>query len=203
MPDASPQASSIATDMPSIRDILDFWFLPLDHPEHGKLREGVWWKAPPEVDAEIGRRFGAALDRAICGAFDHWRRSPDGALALIILCDQFPRHIHRRTARAFCGDAKARDTARFALAHAYPAAFDIFMRGFFFLPFGHSEVLADQELACALYAAFRDEESLKHAVEHRDVVARFGRFPHRNEALNRVSTDQELEFLTTANRYGQ
>ncbi len=203
MLDTSLQAPNMATDAPSIRDILDFWFLPLDHPDHGKLREGMWWKAPPEVDAEIGRRFGAALERAVIGAFDHWRRSPDGALALIILCDQFPRHIHRRTARAFCGDVKARETARFALARAYPAAFDAFMRGFFYLPFGHSEVLADQELACALYAAFRDEESLKHAIEHHAVVARFGRFPHRNEVLGRISTEEELDYLKTANRYGQ
>jgi uncharacterized protein (DUF924 family) len=189
------------TDSPSIRDILDFWFLPLDHPEHGKLREDVWWKAPPEFDAEVDRRFSAALDQAIMGAFDHWRRSPDGALALIILCDQFPRHIHRRTARAFCGDPKARETARYALARGYPAAFDASMRGFFFLPFGHSEVLADQELACALYTAFR--EDLKHAIEHRDIVARFGRFPHRNEVLNRATTAEELEYLKTANRFGQ
>ena len=203
MLDTSLQAPNMATDAPSIRDILDFWFLPLDHPDHGKLREWIWWKAPPEVDAEIARRFGAALEKAVGGAFDHWRHSPDGALALIILCDQFPRHIHRRTARAFCGDPKARETARYALERSYPGAFGVFMRGFFFLPFGHSEVLADQELACALYAAFRDEESLKHAIEHRDVVARFGRFPHRNEVLDRVSSDEELEFLKTANRYGQ
>ena len=77
------------------------------------------------------------------------------------------------------------------------------MRGFFFLPFQHSEVLADQELGCALYAAFEDPEPLKHAIEHRDIVARFGRFPHRNEALGRVSSAEELGYLETANRFGQ
>ena len=190
-------------DNPTIRDILDFWFLPLDHPDHGKPREDVWWKAPPELDDEISRRFGAALERAIAKAFDHWRRSPDGTLTLIILCDQFPRHIHRRTAHAFCGDPKALETARRALACAYPPAFAVSMRGFFYLPFQHSEVLADQELGCALYAAFEDPEPLKHAIEHRDIVARFGRFPHRNAVLDRASTDEELDYLKTANRFGQ
>jgi len=99
------------TDSPSIRDVLDFWFLPLDDPGHGRPRE-IWWKGPAEFDAEIRARFGAAFDRAVEGAFDSWRQSPDGALAHIILCDQFPRNMYRRTARAFEGDAKGLGTAR-------------------------------------------------------------------------------------------
>src|SRR4030088_1371840 len=82
------------TDSPSIRDVLDFWFLPLADPAHGKPRE-IWWKGPGEVDPEIRDRFGAAFDRAVDGVFDSWRQSPDGALAHIILCDQFPRNMHR------------------------------------------------------------------------------------------------------------
>ena len=190
------------TDSPSIRDILDFWFLPLADPAHGKPRE-VWWQAPTGFDDEVGSRFAPALERALDGAFDCWRLSPDGALALILLCDQFPRHMHRKTARAYAGDAKALETARLAIARSYPAAFNLTMRLFFYMPFQHSESLVDQEMGCALFAAFDDEETMKHALEHRDVIARFGRFPHRNDVLGRASTEEELDYLTTANRYGQ
>jgi uncharacterized protein (DUF924 family) len=187
---------------PSIRDVLDFWFLPLDDPEHGKPRE-IWWKGPAEFDAEIRARFGAAFDRAVEGAFDSWRQSPDGALAHIILCDQFPRNMYRRTARAFEGDAKGLETARLALARSYPAAFNLTMRLFFYLPFQHSEALADQDLGCTLFAAFEDQETMKHAIEHRDVIVRFGRFPHRNDVLGRACTEEELDYLKTGNRFGQ
>jgi uncharacterized protein (DUF924 family) len=190
------------TDSPSIRDVLDFWFLPLDHPDHGKPRD-IWWEAPPEFDAEIRERFAAALDRAVADGLDHWQRSPDGALALILLTDQFSRNMHRRSARAFVGDSKARATARLAVTRGYPAAFNATMRIFFYMPFQHSEHVADQEMGCALFAAFDDAELMKHATEHRDVVARFGRFPHRNEVLGRACTDEELEYLKEAKRYGQ
>jgi uncharacterized protein (DUF924 family) len=162
------------TSTPSIRDVLDFWFLPLDHPEHGKLRE-VWWQGPAEFDAEIRERFSPAFERAIEGGLDHWRQSPDGALALILLCDQFPRNMHRRSAHAFAGDGTAMETARLALARFYPAAFN----------------------------PFNDPEMMKYAIEHRDIIARFGRFPHRNDVLGRVCTDEELEYLKNANRFGQ
>ncbi|MBV8191799.1 MAG: DUF924 domain-containing protein [Alphaproteobacteria bacterium] len=190
------------TDLPSIRDVLDFWFLPLDDPEHGKPRD-IWWKSTPEFDSEVRARFGAAVDGAIAGDLDTWRRSPDGALALILLCDQFARNMHRRTTRAFAGDPKALETARFALAHGYPPIFSRHLRQFFFTPFHHSESLADQELSCALMAALHDEETTKYAQEHRDVVARFGRFPHRNEVLGRTCTAEELEYLKDAQGYGQ
>lgn len=190
-------------DAPSIRDILDFWFLPLDHPEHGKPRE-LWWKSTPELDREIAQRFGAALDRATAGGLDHWTGSPEGALALIVLCDQLSRNTHRRSARAFAGDEKARWAARLALARGYPFGFPRDIRLFFYMPFQHSEALADQELACALFLALdRGPDDMKHAIEHRDIVARFGRFPHRNEVLGRDCTALELDYLKTANRFGQ
>ena len=186
----------------SIRAILDFWLLPLDHPDHGKKRE-LWWKGTPALDAEITDRFGALLDQALAGKLDPWAGSPDGALALILLCDQFSRNIHRRTARAFAGDAKAIEIARTALAHFYPAAFPVDVRVFFYMPFQHSEQLADQELCVALFKAMGNAENDKYAVDHRDIVARYGRFPHRNEVLGRTSTAEEIEYLKTANRFGQ
>ncbi|WP_428669226.1 DUF924 family protein [Reyranella sp.] len=186
----------------SIRDILDFWFLPLDDPDHGKPRE-IWWDSTPEFDAESRARFGALVDKAIAGGLDPWRKSPDGALALVLLCDQFPRNIHRRGARAFSGDIKARETARFAIAHNYPVAYGRDMRMFFFMPFQHSEELADQEFCCTLFASLHDEDNNKHANDHRDIVARFGRFPHRNEVLGRECTPEEVDYLKTAKRFGQ
>lgn len=186
----------------SIREILDFWFLPLGEPGHGQPRE-IWWKSTPEFDAEIGARFAGLVEQAIAGALDGWMRSPDATLALIVLCDQFPRNIHRRSARAFSGDAKALQAARLALAHSYPVAFPIDMRAFFYMPFEHSESLSDQELACALFSALGDEENMKFAFQHRDIVARFGRFPHRNDVLGRPCTAAELDYLKSADRFGQ
>jgi len=190
------------SNAPSIHDILDFWFLPLSDPDHGKPRE-IWWRSTPDFDTETVGRFGAAIESAISGGLDAWKASPEGALALILLCDQFPRNCFRRTARAFCGDAKALEMARFSLARFYPVAFGLNQRLFFYMPFGHSEVLADQHLACALFDTIGGEENLKSAAEHRDVVARFGRFPHRNEVLGRTSTADELVYLQDAKRYGQ
>ena len=200
---AAPTAYlSRMTDTPSIRDVLDFWFLPLADPAHGKPRE-IWWEPKPEFDAETRERFSAAFERAIAGGLDHWQKSPDGALALILLCDQFSRNMYRRSAHAFAGDAKALEAARLALARGYPASFDRDMRLFFYMPFQHSENVADQELGCTLFSAFDDAELMKHATEHREVVARFGRFPHRNEVLGRICSEEELEYLKDAKRYGQ
>ena len=189
-------------DVQAIREILDFWFRPLSDPEHGKARE-FWWNATPEIDDEIRQRFGALLDKAIAGKLDAWRKSPDGALALIVLCDQFSRNMQRRTPRAFSGDAKALETARYAMARHYPAAYSNDMRIFFFMPFQHSEDLGDQDFCCTLFAALGNEDGDKAAVDHRDIVARFGRFPHRNEVLGRSSTADELDYLKTAERFGQ
>ncbi len=190
------------SDTASIRDILDFWFLPLADPGYGKKRD-LWWDSTPELDAEIRSRFGALIERAVVGELDHWRKSPDGALALMLLCDQFTRNIWRKTARAFSGDAKARETARHALANGYPAAYPSDMRLFFFMPFQHSEDLGDQDFCCTLFASLGNPDNDKYANEHRDIVAQFGRFPHRNEVLGRPSTAAETDYLKTAKRFGQ
>ena len=192
----------MSTGDAAIRDILDFWFLPLSDAGHGRKRE-LWWKSTPEFDAAIADRFGALIDAAMAGRLDSWRKSPDGALALIVLCDQFPRNVHRGTRRAFSGDARAREVARHALAHGYPAAYPNDMRLFFYMPLQHSEDLGDQDLCCSLFATLGNPDNDRYAREHRDIVARFGRFPHRNEAMGRACTAEELEYLKTANRFGQ
>lgn len=190
------------SDGQTIRDILDFWLLPLSDPDHGRKRE-LWWNSTPELDTEIRVRFGALIERAIAGELDHWRKSPDGALALTLLCDQFTRNIFRKTARAFSGDIKARETVRYALAHGFPSAYPNDVRLFFYMPLQHSEDLGDQDLCCSLFATMGNPDNDKYAAEHRDIVAKYGRFPHRNEVLGRTSTAEELEYLKTANRFGQ
>ncbi|HYC64288.1 MAG TPA: DUF924 family protein [Reyranellaceae bacterium] len=190
------------TDTNAIRDILDFWFLPKDHPDHAKPRE-IWWKSTPAFDEEIRRRFGKLIERGAAGELASWLETPEGALALIILCDQFTRNIFRKTPKAYSGDATALAAARIAVARGYPQALPRIQRTFLYTPFHHSEALADQEMSCALFDTIADPEQKNYARGHRDVVARFGRFPHRNEVLGRTSTAEEIEFLKTAERYGQ
>ena len=186
----------------AIRDILDFWFLPPGDPEHGKARE-IWWRSNPDFDEEIRRRFGGLIRRAVAGELKHWAETAEGALALIILCDQFTRNIYRKSADAYCGDATALATARVAVARGFHLKVPRDVRTFYFTPFHHSESLADQEMSCALFETVADANNKNYARSHRDIVARFGRFPHRNEVLGRTSTPEELDYVKTAERYGQ
>jgi uncharacterized protein (DUF924 family) len=189
-------------DTQPIRDIIDFWFLPLGHPEHGKPRE-IWWRSNPDFDEEIRRRFGGLIRRAVAGELKHWPETAEGALALIILCDQFTRNIYRKSADAYCGDATALATARVAVARGFHLTVPRDARAFYFTPFHHSENLADQEMSCALFETVADANNNRYARGHRDIVARFGRFPHRNVVLGRISTAEELDYLKTAERFGQ
>jgi len=188
------------SDTASIRDILDFWLLPKDHPDYGKRRE-IWWESTPAFDDEIRSRFDGLIRRAVAGELEHWAEAAEGALALIILCDQFTRNIYRKSADAYCGDATALVTARAAVARGFHLTVPRHARTFYFTPFHHSENLADQEMSCALFETIADTKSSGR--KHRDIVARFGRFPHRNEVLGRESTAEELDYLKTAKRFGQ
>ncbi len=176
--------------------ILTFWFgtpdpaLPVDY-------RPAWFEKNEAFDAEIRRDFGAAVERAIAGELDGMADDAGGALALLLLLDQFPRNLFRGTARAFAGDARARRIAARALARGDEAQLSPRHRAFLYLPFEHSESLADQERSVALFATLDDPLSYDYAVRHRDVIARFGRFPHRNAALGRSSTPEEIEFLKT------
>lgn len=157
-----------------------------------------WFKKDPALDAEIRRRFLSLHERAAAGGLADWERTAEGALALLLLLDQFPRNMFRGEARAFATDAAARAVAGRAIAKG----FDITARGmqpdmqaFFYLPFEHSEAIADQERSVALFAKRGDAADLKWAQVHADIIRRFGRFPHRNAALGRAATPEEQEFL--------
>ena len=195
---------SAAPDASSPEAVLEFWFdAAPGAPGYGRMRE-VWFEGKnPLFDAEVRARLGAAHERAVAGAIGNWQNTPRGALALVILLDQVPRNIFRGTPRAFASDAQARETARAAIARSHDRALLPNERLFLYLPFEHSEDLADQERAIALVAslaAFPDTaNTIAAARRHRDIVARFGRFPHRNEALGRASTTEELAFLKEPN----
>ncbi len=169
------------------RAVLDFWFDPRTTPD--------WFKGGAAFDREVETRLGALYAQARDGEIDGWAVEPPGLLALVILLDQVPRNIHRGTPAAFVTDAKALALARLGVDRGFDAGFDTDRRLFLYLPFEHAENLADQERSVALFRALGHAEYLDYAIRHRDVVARFGRFPHRNAILGRASTAAELAFL--------
>jgi uncharacterized protein (DUF924 family) len=154
-----------------------------------------WFEPDEHFDQTIRSRFLALHEAAARGDLAAWQDSPEGALALVILLDQFSRNLFRGTARAFAADPPARAVADRAIARGFDQAVDETMRVFFYLPFMHSEQLADQERCVGLCAALGNAEQSRYAAIHRDIIRRFGRFPHRNRALDRVTTPAEQEFL--------
>ncbi|MDO8533657.1 MAG: DUF924 family protein [Xanthobacteraceae bacterium] len=154
-----------------------------------------WFKADAVFDAEIRKRFIATHEAAAAGQLASWEEIAAGALALVLALDQFPRNLFRGMARAFATDARARQVARHARERGLDREFQPPLRNFFYLPYMHSEEFADQERSVAYMRSIGDEEGSKFAEVHRDVIRRFGRFPHRNEALGRASTPEEIAFL--------
>lgn len=153
-----------------------------------------WFKKNDAFDAEFRKRFEAAHWAAAARQLDHWLEEADGALALTILLDQFPRNAYRGTAHMFATDPLAQFFAERAIASGLDLAVDAKLRQFFYLPFEHSESLVVQNRGVALMETM-DPDTLRWAVLHRDIIKRFGRFPHRNAALGRQTTQAEQEFL--------
>jgi uncharacterized protein (DUF924 family) len=171
---------------PTATDVVSFWH------EAGPDR---WFKKDADFDKEIHERFSDTYEAAAVGKLSHWEQSAQGALALLILLDQFPRNMFRGDARAFATDPLARAVAAGALVRGFDSQVPEELQKFFYLPFEHSEDLADQERCIALNKAAGDIENLKWAEIHADIIRRFGRFPHRNAALGRASTSEEKDFL--------
>jgi uncharacterized protein (DUF924 family) len=154
-----------------------------------------WFQPDANFDAETGRRLGSLYYWAGAGMLDHLTKTAEGALALVILLDQVPRNMFRGTARAYATDEHARDIARYALSRGFDQRTNRLMRTFFYLPFMHSEDESDQELCLALYQELKDKQSLQYAKIHLDIIRKFGRFPHRNDALGRPTSTAEEQFL--------
>ncbi len=169
------------------RDVLDFWF--------GELTHDDWFKGGERVDRMVAERFGALYGHAARGELDHWAAAADGALALVIVLDQFSRNLHRDNGAAFAQDAKALGVARSAIDRGFDRDMATDRRTFLYLPFEHSEALADQDRSVALFGALGDADYLDYAERHRATIQRFGRFPRRNPALGRDSTAEELAYM--------
>ena len=185
---------------PAAAEILDFWFLPPGDPQHGQARR-EWFIKNPAFDEQIRTRFGALLERALSGELMAWTTSPHGTLALIVLLDQFTRNAFRGTARAFAGDDQALALARTLVEQGGDRQLVAVERQFAYLPFEHAEDETCQALSVELFGRLLAETGhapgvLEYAERHREVIRRFGRFPHRNELLGRQSTNEERSFLT-------
>lgn len=179
--------------------VLGFWFATAPgKPDYGKLRH-AWFEKSDTFDREVRTRLGAAHEVAVQGLLNDWVTSARGALALVILLDQVPRNIFRDTPRAYESDGKAREIASAAIARGLDRNLLPVERMFLYLPFEHSERIEDQERALELFAtleAFPETKDIMKTVRrHYEIVARFGRFPHRNAVLGRATTPEEATFL--------
>ena len=187
--------------------VLDFWFGPLDanrhHPNETQMKK--WFQGGPAVDDEIRELFSHAIAKAAAGEFDNWTVDPESHAALIVLLDQFPRNIFRGTPEAFAHDHLALKYCKLAIEHGHDRRVHPLVSTFVYLPFEHSESLEDQEECIELLSKVADDVHedarkayagfLDYAVQHRDIIQEFGRFPHRNGILGRESTDAERRFL--------
>jgi uncharacterized protein (DUF924 family) len=154
-----------------------------------------WFSKDPAFDADFKARFEAAHHCAATGELDHWLANAEGALALLVLLDQFPRNAYRNNGHMFATDGKALAIATAAITAGLDMQIDTDLRSFFYMPFMHSESLAAQERSVVLCGGLNQPNTLRFAVMHRDIIQRFGRFPHRNAALGRTTTQEERAYL--------
>lgn len=197
-----------------IDEILGYWFGELHEGFPLTDRSNLWWHSSESTDQEIRELFGQQVSAALAGQLDSWQETPQGRLALVILLDQFTRNIYRGSADAFAGDEKALALALAGIAAGQDKGLDPVHRLFFYMPLEHSEALKNQDLCLDCLEKLRAEvpqqaqlkidAAIDFAQQHRDVIQRFGRFPHRNVVLGRESTAQELAHLNASHsRWGQ
>ena len=196
------------------QSILDFWFgdgLTLGWPSDDRSK--LWWGGGKDLDEQISTQFGPQVRSALAGELQSWQSAPLSSLALVILLDQFTRNLFRGRAQAFSGDLQAQSVVVEALNRGVDQLLPWVGRVFFYMPLMHAENLAHQTVCVQRFTQVladapealkpKIEGNLKFAVEHRDIIAKFGRFPHRNKAMGRLSSPAEGEFLKTGPRYGQ
>ena len=184
------------------QDVLDFWFGAADGPAFGERRD-IWFKKDKVFDDKIRATFQAVTEEALIGGLAEWEEGNLSSLALLILLDQFPRNLFRGSGQSFAGDFRARQVAASALNAGAAEQFIDVQKLFLQLPFVHSEDMTDQNKGVSLMQGMTDGEfkvsCVDSAIRHREIIERFGRFPHRNEMLGRKSTDEEIEFLKGPN----
>jgi uncharacterized protein (DUF924 family) len=167
-------------------DILAFW---------RQAGESKWFEKDDAFDRAIREKFFATYEAAANGQLSDWEKTPDGALALVIVLDQFPRNIFRNDARAFTTDPQALAIAERALTSGYDRKIEHELVPFLYMPLMHSENIADQRRCVDLFGRYGNQNNLKFAEIHRNIIERFGRFPHRNTVLGRITTPEEQTFL--------
>jgi len=180
------QTQSESAEPAWVDEVLRFWF--------EQLSEAQWWEQDDAVDAQIHDRF-LALHERLTPQVDYSLNTPRSLLAAVIVLDQFSRNLFRRTPRAYAADPIARRLARSAIERGFDSSLTVLERQFLYLPFEHSEDGADQQLSVELFTALGNDEWTRYAIEHNEVIDRFGRFPHRNAVLGRRSTPDEVELL--------
>ncbi len=182
--------------------LIDFWFGPPHSPTRFNQRD-VWFRVDPAFDGQLHSQFGALQQRAAGGECADWALEAEPCLALILLLDQLPRNLYRGTGQCFATDVMARDVAKHARERGFDRSLPGSWRQFIYLPFMHSEEIEDQDQSLVLYTALARDPGFKGNLEfarrHHEIIARFGRFPHRNAALGRISTAQEEAFLQEPN----
>ena len=173
---------------PSAADILNFWFV--------ETTPDFWFKKDDDFDAAIKDRFGKTVTKALAGKLDHWANDAEGCLALILMLDQFTRNIFRHSARAFLGDEMALALSLRCVERKYLDADKPFYCQFMLMPMMHSEEIDIQDMSLPLFETYTSKLTHEYAIKHRDIIARFGRFPHRNAILGRPNNSEEDHFLT-------
>lgn len=204
-----------ATGIADAEDVLDFWFADAtSSAEAIERRNRVWFRGGADFDRECTERFAATLEAAVSGGLDHWKESPRARLALIVLLDQFSRNVYRGTAAAFAQDDRALAACREGIELGHDKQLAPIERTFFYMPLEHAENHDVQKLAVRQFESLAAEApqelrklletNVEHARQHKDIVDRFGRFPHRNAVLGRVTTPAEEAYLADdAPRFGQ
>jgi uncharacterized protein (DUF924 family) len=170
-----------------VKAIFSFWF--------SKNSSKYWFSKSDQFDADITKNFADLYEDAVCGQLDKWKEKPRSALALVILLDQFPRNMFRNSAKAFFTDGKALSIAKYAVEKGYDKKLSDDEKKFLYLPFMHSESLVDQKTSLQLFRELGQYNSYDYAIRHHDIIAEFGRYPHRNKVLKRKSTAKEVKFL--------
>lgn len=171
------------------QDIIDFWFAD-------STRE-LWFDSTPEFDADLRERYRQTWEQARRGELDQWLETAEGCVALAIVLDQFPLNMFRGGAESFSTEAQSREVAHVAIERGFDGELETDRKAFLYMPFMHSEAIEDQQLALRLFDQPGLESNLRFARHHHDIVSRFGRFPHRNVALGRDSTEAEIEYLNS------
>ena len=185
-----------------IEQLLTFWFGTANVNYQVEKRE-VWFKATSEFDAEIYKNFKSSYEEAACDKLDYLVKDTSGCLTLILLLDQIPRNLFRNSSKAYATDNKAKSIAQIGITSGYDRKMSPWHRVFFYLPFEHSEILADQNYSVQLFESLGLKTSLEAARDHQQIIKQFGRFPYRNKALGRLSTQQEEEYLLDPPPWGK